>query len=97
MSLPEVLLWRELKGHKPKFRKQFPVAGYVADFACTSARLLVEIDGVAHDMGDRPQLDAERDNILRGKGWRILRIPASEVLRSPACVAQSLLQRAEDL
>ena len=43
MSLPEVLLWRELRG-KPlgiKFRRQFPILGFVADFACAEARLII--------------------------------------------------------
>ena len=43
MSLPEVLLWRELKGQPlgVKFRRQFPVRGYIADFACLDVRLLI--------------------------------------------------------
>ena len=56
MSLPEVLLWRLLKGTPMgvRFRRQFAVKGYVADFACLNARLLFEIDGIVHDMGDQP-------------------------------------------
>ena len=36
MSLPEVLLWNVLRTRPDglKFRKQYPIGGYVADFAC---------------------------------------------------------------
>ena len=96
MSLPEVLLWRELRG-KPmgmKFRRQFPVAGYVADFACMEARLLIEIDGKAHDMGERPERDDTRDDVLRGLGWRTQRFPARDVLADVAGVAEAVVQLA---
>lgn len=101
MSLPEVLLWRELKG-KPlgiRFRRQFPVRNFIADFACLEVRLLIEIDGIAHDMGDRPQRDEQRDALLKADGWRIIRISAKRVLAEPLQTADaivSLTQRLRD-
>src|SRR5690606_11526624 len=95
MSLPEVLLWRELRGRLPKFRRQFPVAGYTADFACTDARLIVEVDGFAHDTGDRPIRDEKRTRVLEAKGWRVIRIAARLVLADPAAVAEAMLRLAE--
>lgn len=82
MSLPEVLLWRELK-QRPggiKFRKQHPAGPYTADFFCHEARLVVEVDGEAHDRGNRPQRDAERDAWFQERRFRVMRIPAAEVL-----------------
>ena len=93
MTLPEVLLWRELKG-KPlgmKFRKQFPVGGYVADFACVEVRLLIEVDGIAHDMGENPERDVRRDAELTAAGWQVVRIPAKEVLADVAGCAGSIV------
>ncbi len=93
MSLPEVLLWRELKG-KPlgvKFRRQFPILGFIADFACAEARLIIEIDGIVHDMGNRPERDVTRDAILTSKGWRVERIPAAEVLKEVKAVAEAIV------
>lgn len=96
MSLPEVLLWRELKGQPlgMKFRRQFPVLTYYADFACLSARLLIEIDGIAHDMGDRPERDERRDTELTAAGWRVIRIPATEVLKDAKATADALVKHA---
>lgn len=93
MSLPEVLLWKYLRG-KPqgvKFRRQHPVGPYVIDFYCPSARIGIEIDGIAHSMGDRAQRDAQRDAWLAGQGIRIVRIPVAEVLRSVVDAAESIV------
>jgi len=95
MSLPEALLWRELRGRRPKFRKQVPLAGYVADFACMETRLIIEVDGLSHDMGSRPARDEKRTRILQGKGWRVVRVAARRVLADPVAAADAILRMAE--
>ncbi|MGV3731266.1 MAG: endonuclease domain-containing protein [Sphingopyxis sp.] len=99
MTLPEGLLWRELRGKRAglKFRRQFPVLDYVADFACVELRLLIEVDGLAHDLTDRPERDGRRDGILNERGWKIVRIAASEVLKDAGAVAQSIAAFADRL
>jgi very-short-patch-repair endonuclease len=64
----------------PVFRRQHPIGAYVLDFYCAKARLAVEVDGVSHDMGDRPQRDLRRDAWLRAQGVSVMRIPASQVM-----------------
>ena len=83
MTLPEVLLWKVLRADCGgfKFRRQHPIGPYVLDFFCASTRLAIEVDGAAHDMGRNPERDARRDAWLLGQGVRVLRIPASEVLK----------------
>jgi valyl-tRNA synthetase len=51
----------------------------VLDFFCAEAGLAVEVDGEAHDRGNRPDRDASRDGFLRGCGVETLRVPAREV------------------
>jgi very-short-patch-repair endonuclease len=90
MSLPEVLLWIELQkrpgGHK--FRKQVPQQPYTLDFACLQARLAIEVDGEAHNRGDRPRKDEIRDRIMAERGFRTMRLPAYEVLKNmEGCLA----------
>ena len=83
MSLPEVVLWGELRKRPAslKFRKQHPSGPYVADFFCHDARLVVEIDGEAHDRGNRPARDAARDSWFARRRFEVLRIAARDVWR----------------
>jgi very-short-patch-repair endonuclease len=92
MSLPEVLLWQELRGGKTgaKFRRQHPVGPYVADFYCSSARLIVEIDGEDHNRGTRPQRDMARDEFLVAAEYRMVRIAAVDVLKDLEAVVQTI-------
>jgi very-short-patch-repair endonuclease len=83
MTLPEVLLWQRLRQRPEglKFRRQHPAGQYVADFYCHEARLVVEVDGKSHDMGDNPARDDARDEWFQAIGLRVIRVPASDVLR----------------
>ena len=93
MTLPEVLLWNVLRMRPDglKFRKQYPIGGYVADFACLGCRLLIEVDGDSHSYGNRPQHDAVRDRRVRELGYETLRIPALEVLKNMEGVLAHIL------
>lgn len=90
LSLPEKLLWVRLRGGDVRFRRQHPVGPYVLDFYCPAARLAIEVDGAAHDFGDRPQRDEARTEWLRSEGVEVLRIPAKDVLADPDAVADGL-------
>lgn len=98
MSLPEALLWRLLKARPMglKFRNQHPLGDYVVDFYSHSARTVIEIDGIAHDMGNQPQFDELRDAALRSLGLRVVRILASDVLKDPTEVATSIVALCND-
>lgn len=98
MTLPEVLLWRLLKG-KPmgvKFRKQHPVGEFAIDFYCAEKRIGIEIDGIAHMMGDNPAKDARRDAMLRNMDIEVVRITAADVLRDVEGVADSIVRLCAD-
>jgi very-short-patch-repair endonuclease len=94
MSLPEVMLWRLLRGEPEgiKLRRQHPLGPYVLDFYCASRKLAFEIDGFVHATGDRPQRDARRDAWLKRQGIEVVRIAASDVFRSPEDVAASIVR-----
>ncbi len=82
LSVPEARLWRRLRTRepgKPVFRRQHPIGPYVLDFYCAKAKLAVEIDGVGHEMGDRPHRDRCRDAWLGRQGITVMRIPATEL------------------
>ena len=61
------------------FRTQFPVGRYIADFCCSRARLIVEVDGGYH--ARRKAADERRDRCLHRLGYRVLRLPAQLVER----------------
>ncbi len=68
------------------------VAGFIADFAAPSTRLIVEVDGGCHER--RRGADASRDRKLARAGYRVLRLRAELVLAEPetalALVRQAL-------
>lgn len=81
---PEKMCWELLRDRRLqgiKFRRQHPIGPYFADFACISARLVVEIDGEHHAyQADR---DARRTTFMESQGWRVIRFWAVEVFESP--------------
>src|SRR6185295_7000440 len=66
-TLVERMLWNALLPLKSqiKFRRQHPLHPYIADFACISAKLIIELDGQSHDY--QLGYDAKRDAVLRKK------------------------------
>jgi very-short-patch-repair endonuclease len=92
LSLPEKLLWVRIRRSNLKFRRQHPIGEYVLDFYCPSTKLAIEVDGAAHDLGDRPQRDERRTEWLKDQGIAVLRIPAKDVLRDPDEVADALIR-----
>jgi very-short-patch-repair endonuclease len=80
MTPQERLLWAHLRDCRlggAKFRKQMWLAGYIADFACTDARLVVEADGSQH--ADDAEYDAQRERAFARLGWRTLRFWNNEI------------------
>ena len=70
----ERLLWYHLRRRQlagARFRRQHPIVGFIADFACIEAGLVVELDGGQHT--DRAAYDTERTRRLEAEGYRVLR------------------------
>jgi very-short-patch-repair endonuclease len=84
MTLPEVLLWQQLRGSQTglKWRKQHAAGPYALDFYCDRAKLCIEVDGEAHSRGDRPARAAARDAWLGARGIETLRIAAADILNN---------------
>ena len=76
----EALLWEALRDRRldgRKFRRQFPVADFIADFCCPASQLIVEVDGPIHD--GRAGADEARDALLLHHGYRVLRLSNDQV------------------
>ncbi|WEJ32621.1 endonuclease domain-containing protein [Devosia sp. SD17-2] len=80
----EIRFWRLIAPLRTRhhFRKQVPMVRYVVDFASHSAKLIVEIDGDSHYLGDGQRRDAARDAVLGEHGYRVLRFTNDEVMHS---------------
>ena len=82
MTPQEAILWGRLRGRRLegfKFRRQMWLRGFVADFACPDAKLVVEADGSQHD--DDTDHDAQRAAAFVRAGWRTLRFWNNEINR----------------
>ena len=55
-----------------RFRRQAPIGKYVADFVCSEAKLVIELDGATHPFKSR--YETEREAWLRSEGWEVLHI-----------------------
>ncbi len=86
----EAWLWKHLRGRKLaglKFRRQVPIAGFIADFLCVEAKLIVEADGPTHEDS---AYDRERDARLRIAGYRVLRFKNTEIGSDTAKVLDTI-------
>ena len=97
MTDAELKLWNELRAHRLSglsFRRQMPIAGYIADFACPAHNLIVEVDGSHHGDPDKAESDGRRDAVLSGLGWTVLRFWNDDVLRDIDGVCQHIVTAA---
>ena len=81
MTPAEKVLWQELRANKlgVHFRRQQVIAGFIVDFYCHKAGLVVEVDGDIHDL--QKGEDVRREKALRELGLRIVRFRNDEVVK----------------
>ena len=59
----EDLLWQHIRNRKLngyKFRRQHAISGFIADFYCHEAKLVLEIDGIIHEMPEQKEREINR-------------------------------------
>ena len=62
-----------------RFRRQEIVGGYIADFYCAQAKLIIELDGSQHYEKDKIDLDALRTEYFEKLGFSVLRFPNTDI------------------
>ena len=85
----EERLWNALRARRlegEKFVRQFQIDQYIADLACRTARLAIELDGGRHD----PERDAARTAIIEKYGYVVLRYWNNDVLQNTAGVLEAI-------
>jgi very-short-patch-repair endonuclease len=96
MTDAETRLWFALRAHRLdglSFRRQTPIGKFIVDFVCQDRRLIIELDGGQHA---ESQKDAERDNWLASKGYRVLRFWNSDVLANRDGVLEMIVAAARE-
>lgn len=79
----ERLLWSALSGKQLegyKFRRQHIIGSYIADFICIKKNLIIEVDGLIHQLPENQASDEERTKWLNAQGYRVIRFTNDEVL-----------------
>ena len=88
---PEKIVWGLLRGGRLgglKFRRQYPIGPYTADFCCHEIGLVVEVDGASHD--DRAEEDRRRTAYLEERGLRVFRVTNAEVMSDRESIARGI-------
>ena len=89
----ERILWRRLKADKLggfHFRRQQVIRGFIVDFYCSEASLVVEIDGPGHQ--DDRDYDRDRDEVLQELGLKVLRFENRLIHRNLSAVLADILE-----
>lgn len=77
----EIEMWKHLRESQlgVKFRRQHPLANYIADFYCHQVKLVVEIDGSIHKLQHIKEYDEGRTYVMEQLGIKVLRFTNEEV------------------
>ena len=94
MTDAENFLWLHLMIHlkETKFKRQFIIGDYIADFASIKHRLVIEVDGAYHSEPIQIENDKIRTSWLNKMGWKVVRFSNEEVF----CDIQSVLHIIEN-
>src|SRR3954471_21857720 len=95
MTDSERKLWSRLRMEQlgVKFRRQHPLGNYIADFACLTPKLIVELDGSQH--ADQAAYDAQRDAFFRDHGFDVLRFATDEPFKNMDGVLTVIVEQLE--
>lgn len=83
MTDAEQRLWSRLRRKQVlnvQFYRQKPLAGYIADFYCAVAKLVIELDGAQHLETAAQERDQQRTAALQKLGLRVIRFDNRQVL-----------------
>jgi very-short-patch-repair endonuclease len=100
MTPAEKVLWEELRANKlgVHFRRQQVIQGFIVDFYCHQAGLVVEVDGDIHDL--QKEENERREKVLSALGLRVVRFGNDEVGRDLSAVVgkiKDLLENARNI
>lgn len=89
----ELIFWAQVKDrrfHEYKFRRQYSIGNYIADFYCPELKLVVEIDGGQHCEKENIEKDLERTKYFEDLGMKVKRYNNIEIKNNLAGVMEDL-------
>lgn len=92
----EKFLWEIVRGRKMagyKFRRQHIISNYIADFVCLSEKLIIEVDGLYHQLPNNKINDEERTQDLNRLGFEVIRFTNEQVLNNTDSVINTIVLR----
>ena len=81
---------------RQKFRREYPLPPYTADFCCVELKLILEVDGADHFTEAGRERDRVRDEALAEQGYLVVRISGFDVVRGPERVCQGIEERVKE-
>jgi methionine--tRNA ligase beta chain len=90
----ELALWETLRGKQLdgyKFRRQHIIGNYIADFVCLPAKLIIEVDGLIHQLPENRASDEQRTEELNRLSFEVIRFNNVEVINERERVANEIL------
>ncbi len=91
----EKAMWKILKNGdlaKLTFNRQKILGNYIADFYCSKAKLVIEVDGESHAENDQKEYDEVRTAFLNGFNLKVLRFWNNDVIENPEGAHETILQ-----
>jgi len=90
----EDVLWnllksRQLEGYK--FRRQHIIDRFIADFVCLKEKLVIEVDGLIHQLPENQISDKDRSERLNQLGFDVIRFSNEEILNQTEKVLKNIL------
>lgn len=83
MTKEERHLWYDfLKSYPVRFLRQKVIDHYIVDFYCSTAKLVVELDGSQHYSSDGMLYDQIRTEKLEKHNLTVIRIPNNAVMQN---------------
>jgi very-short-patch-repair endonuclease len=93
MTEAEAVLWKHLRNRKLegfKFRRQQIVEGFIVDFFCEEAKLVVEVDGGVHDTEEQKKIDEHRREVFKIRGLVEIRFKNVVIVETIESVLKSI-------
>lgn len=95
---PEKILWERLRQRRLagfKFRRQYGIGRYIADFYCPAKRLVIELDGAQHLEPEVLKSDADRTVYINQFNIKVIRFWNHEVMHNLETVCDEILRALE--